>query len=106
LRYAYIKSNSSTDDNSSVPQYLGRQYPGILSIANGQATHLQDLALVSGDTNNDNVLSILDCFSDLTPARNCSDANKKLMTDLTDDGEVNQFDYNLFLRELSVQSGQ
>ena len=77
-----------------------------------QATTIPENFLITGDVNNDNLLSILDynqildCFSELTPARNCAETTKKQMTDVTDDGSVNQFDYNLFLRELSVQSGQ
>jgi hypothetical protein len=98
----------------SVPQYLIRTMPGILQIRMepGLANDSPEVRLTTGDTNADNVLSvldynmILDCYSDLAPAKNCADANKKLMTDLTDDGSINQFDYNLFLRELSVQSGQ
>jgi O-glycosyl hydrolase len=94
-----------------VSQYLQRILPGILTFTTGQTTSASPVFLIAGDSNDDNVLSILDynllidCFSELTPARNCSDSNKKQMTDLTDDGNVNQFDYNLLLRELSVQSG-
>jgi hypothetical protein len=96
----------------AISHYLRKTIPGIISITSGQNVPLPVLSLTTGDTNNDNTLSILDynilldCFSDLSPARNCSDPNKKLASDLTDDGSVNQFDYNLFLRELSVQSGQ
>jgi hypothetical protein len=96
-----------------VQQYLKKGVPGILSITSAsQNIQVPSITLVTGDANNDNVLSILDynmildCFSDLTPAKNCNDANKKVATDLTDDGNVNQFDYNLFLRELSVQVGE
>jgi hypothetical protein len=70
------------------------------------------LTLVAGDVNSDNKLSILDynmlmdCYSDSLPARACSDTNQKFMSDLNDDGMVNQFDYNLLLRELSVQYGE
>jgi hypothetical protein len=94
------------------PQYLRKTIPGILSITKGQKTQVPPITLVTGDSNNDNLINILDyniiidCFSDLLPAKNCSDAQKKLTADLTDDGNVNQFDYNLFLRELSVQSGE
>ncbi len=94
-----------------VPHYLKKTVPGILSVSIGHSIQLPAIRLVTGDTNDDNRLSILDynmiidCFSDLTPARSCADAAKKLVTDITDDGNVNQFDYNLLLRELSVQSG-
>ncbi len=94
------------------PQYLSKSFPGIVSLTSGGTAQLPSISLTTGDSNNDNHLSILDynilldCFSDLTAAKNCADANKKTAADLTDDGSVNQFDYNLFLRELSVQSGQ
>lgn len=93
-------------------QYLWKRLSTILQITSGQTLAVVEFPLTTGDTDGDNKLSILDynmisdCFSDLLPARNCTDANKKLATDITDDGNVNQFDYNLFLRELSVQSGQ
>lgn len=92
-------------------QYLARFYPGIILPSSAQIVNLPQLSLITGDTNNDNQLSvldyniILDCFADLGLPRNCTDANKKIMSDLTDDGKVDQFDYNLFLRELSVQVG-
>jgi hypothetical protein len=92
-------------------KYLRRQIPGIISITSGATKAISPFTLVVGDVNNDNKLDIgdynllLDCFSDLTPARNC-DATKKVATDITDDGNVNQFDYNLFLREISVQGGE
>jgi hypothetical protein len=95
-----------------IPQYLKKGLPGIITLPNTASGTVGPISLTTGDANNDNALSILDynmildCFSDLTPAKNCSDANKKTATDLTDDGNVNQFDYNLFLRELSVQSGE
>ncbi len=95
-----------------VPHYLRRTVEGLLSIDQGILDPTISIALVAGDSNDDNALSILDynmvldCFSDLNPPKNCTDPNKKLAADITDDGNVNQFDYNLFLRELSVQLGQ
>lgn len=92
--------------------YLSKQHMSILTITKGQVTQLPSFSLTTGDVNKDNLLNvndynmILDCFADLSPARNCADPTKKQITDLTDDGNVNQFDYNLFLRELSVQPGQ
>ena len=93
------------------PNYLRKSYPGIVSVTANQTITLPSISLVAGDSNNDNKLSILDyniiidCYSDLTPPRNCADSQKKQSSDLTDDGMINQFDYNLFLRELSVQGG-
>ena len=92
------------------PSYLRRQLPGFMSLVKGETNNAPATSLVAGDANNDNTLSvadynlIIDCYSDLLPARDCTQA-KKEATDLSDDGKVNQDDYNLFLRELSVQSG-
>lgn len=94
-----------------MPQTLRKIIPGIVTLQAGQQANLPTVYLVNGDMNDDNRISILDynllldCFSDLSPAKNCADVNKKLMTDINDDGRVNQFDYNLLLREISVQEG-
>lgn len=116
----YFTGNINTNSLSSgayiirvkIQQYLNKPIPGIINITAGQIISLPSVKLITGDTDNDNLLSvldynlILDCFSELTPPRNCNDPAKKLMNDLTDDGNVNQFDYNLFLREISTQLGQ
>ncbi|MBI4080183.1 MAG: hypothetical protein HY430_00240 [Candidatus Levybacteria bacterium] len=92
-------------------KYLRRLIPGIQNITAGQTNQIPNATLVVGDANNDNALNILDynallgCYSDFAPARSC-DAAKKIATDFNDDGNVNQFDYNLFLRDLSVQNGE
>ena len=96
----------------TLDQYLHKTLPGIQQITSATINTIPPVSLVTGDINNDNLLSIsdynllIDCYSDLSPAKNCSDQIKKRASDLTDDGAVNQFDYNLFLRELSVQTGQ
>lgn len=95
-----------------VERYLAKHLQTIISVSDGRITEVPQFSLITGDANLDGKLSvldyntILDCFSELTPAKNCSDKVKKELADLTDDGIVNQFDYNLFLRELSVQPGQ
>jgi hypothetical protein len=95
-----------------VPQYLQRTIPGIMSITSGDLLDIPLTSLIAGDVNDDNLINILDfnlisdCYSDLAPARNCTDPTKKQQTDITDDGAVNQFDYNLFIRELSVRQGE
>ncbi len=91
--------------------YLRQSVQGFVELRGSEPATIGETALVTGDVDNDNRLSILDynqitdCYSDLAPARNC-DASKKERTDITDDGKVNQFDYNLFLRELKVQPGR
>ncbi|OGH48228.1 MAG: hypothetical protein A3A51_04385 [Candidatus Levybacteria bacterium RIFCSPLOWO2_01_FULL_39_10] len=92
------------------PQYLKKQIPGFVDITSGQSHSAAQVALVSGDVNNDNQLTnadydiIMGCYSDLQPAKNC-DATRKAAADLSDDGKVNHDDYNLFMREISVQNG-
>lgn len=93
----------------TTPMYLRKSIPGIITLGSG-TYQLQAITMVVGDVNSDNKLDILDynmirnCYSDFLPPISC-DANSKLMTDITDDGNVNQYDYNLFLREINVQNG-
>lgn len=90
--------------------HLRRLIPGIQQLVQQITNPLPTFALVAGDINNDNTINILDynllvgCYSDLLPAISCTDENKT-KTDLNDNGAVNQFDYNLFLREITVQTG-
>jgi len=90
--------------------YLRRQIGGFFTLTSGQTITLPQSILTVGDANSDNQLDILDynllldCYSELSPPRNC-DAAKLLSSDFNDDGLVNHIDYNLFLRELSVITG-
>jgi hypothetical protein len=92
------------------PSYLRRLIPGIQTLIPLQKNNLPEITLVTGDIINDNMLNIKDynilinCYSDLLPAKSCNETTKTL-SDLNDDGAVNQVDYNLFLREISVQNG-
>ena len=100
------------------PFYLRKQLPGFLQLNLGTTTELisnqqNPVALVAGDVDSDNKLEtsddydlIMECFTDLLPAKSTCDSNKKTAADISDDGKVNQDDYNLFLRELSVQQGE
>lgn len=94
-----------------VPQYLRREF-GFFSLEQGKSYNLPQVSLISGDIDGDSRLTaefdfpiILGCYSDLLPPKDC-DANKKLQADLSDDGKVDQDDYNLFMREMSVQQGE
>jgi glucose/arabinose dehydrogenase len=95
-----------------VPGYLNQMVPGIILINSTRAKELPAISLITGDVNRDNQVSVLDynlimdCFSVVEVARNCSDVTKKEKTDITDDGTVNEFDYNLFLRELTTHNGE
>lgn len=104
-------------------RYLRKRIPGIQQIKFNQTTPLAITQMVAGDTNNDNVLNVLDynalldCgYGQLNPLP-IADANSiyntpackvhkpQVNVDLNDDGVVDSTDYNLFLRELSVQNG-
>jgi hypothetical protein len=92
-------------------QFLRTIVPGIQNLVANQSVNLPKTALIGGDINSDNQLNILDynilmgCYSDLSPAISCA-AGDEVKADITDDGAVNQFDYNLFLRELINRGGQ
>jgi hypothetical protein len=88
----------------TVPGLLTRRIPTFKTITLGQTNTLPTVTLVNGDIDEDKKVTILDynlilqCFN----ATNCSTAP---LADLNDDGPVNEFDYNLWFRELSVQPG-
>ncbi len=90
--------------------YLGKVLAGTQQITAATLNTISPLSLIGGDTDNDNKITILDynlifdCFSDLAGPKNCT-PEKKLATDLNDDGVVNQIDYNFFIRELSILAG-
>lgn len=87
------------------PGYLTENTSDTVTISAGETVSLPPVTLITGDIDNDNQLTILDytqildCYSVIQAAKNCNDEKLKL-TDLTDDGIVNQFDYNLFIRNL------
>lgn len=116
----YYKGNISIGNNIvsgsysiriKIAGYLRKIIPGIVNIQAGKSNTVTPVALVTGDIDNDNILSVLDynllmnCYSDLLPATNCNDDAAKQAADLNDDGNVNQLDYNLFFRELAFRTG-
>ncbi|HWY79070.1 MAG TPA: hypothetical protein VNW29_01805 [Candidatus Sulfotelmatobacter sp.] len=104
-------------------RYLRKLVPGIQQIVSGQMTQVTPVQMIAGDTNNDNVLNILDynalldCgYGQLNPlpmndpnstfhSAACQVHTPSEDVDINDDGIINSIDYNLFLRELSVQNG-
>lgn len=92
------------------PAYLRRLITGIQVLGPDQLYTMPPVYMAGGDFNGDNLINILDynllmgCYSDLLPASSCT-PQMKALTDLYDAGQVNSVDYNLFLREISVQSG-
>jgi Mg-chelatase subunit ChlD len=96
----------------TVDRRLTRLIPGIQALVTNTAYNIPSIQVVTGDITRDNRLdirdynNILDCYSDLQPPVACADQQKKKDSDINDDGNVGQFDYNLFLRELSTQPGE
>jgi len=93
-------------------QYLRNAFPGIQKIPPQSPIQMPDITLITGDVLNDNKLNILDynilygCYkTDLFPIPRSCTSNQNISADLTDEGSVNMYDINLFIRELSVQSG-
>ncbi|MEN9407920.1 MAG: hypothetical protein RLZZ455_1136 [Candidatus Parcubacteria bacterium] len=72
---------------------------------------LPPTTLSAGDAFEDNNANINDynliysCYSVDSPPRSCT-AAQKYQADLNDDGNVNQYDYNLFLREIGNWKGE
>lgn len=88
--------------------FLNRLVSGIITVSATKTTTVPAIYLVNGDVNNDNKLDILDynnivsCFGSKATSSSCTNNNG---ADLDDEGTVDGIDYNLFLRELSVQNG-
>lgn len=123
LAYDATKGNYSvtlnvkniTSDNRYIVRVMTdyhpqKQYPGAIQILANQNNTLPPMTFVAGDVDNNTQLdmgdynAIIDCYSDIEAPIAC-DPDKKLATDLNDDGKVEQIDYNLFLREWLVQKG-
>jgi hypothetical protein len=70
-----------------------------------QPIQIPEVTLMIGDINGDKAVDVADlnilmgCYSDLLPAVDCTPENK-LRSDLNEDGDVNQIDYNVLLREM------
>lgn len=105
-------------------RYLRKMTPGIINIETMKENNIPQTALVAGDIKTDNVLNVLDynilrdCgYGEIEPlpledpnavynTKNCkSHESYRANIDLDDNGIINSPDYNLFLRELSVQNG-
>jgi hypothetical protein len=105
-------------------RYLRKIVPGIINIEKLKENAVPQTALVAGDVKADNVLNILDynillnCGYGAINPLPVADPNAiynssfckshepfRTNADLDDNGIVNGADYNLFLRELSVQNG-
>lgn len=93
------------------PMFLGKKITFDQEVKPGESYELPLTDLISSDVDNDNQLSILDynliadCYTypDMQPP--CDQA-KAESVDTNDDGVVNEFDVNLFIRELSARIGE
>ena len=105
-------------------KYLWKLVPGIVNIKTLASNTVATTSLVAGDIKDDNILNILDynilldCGYGAINPLPLADPNSlynspscvahsdfRSNVDLDDNGIVNSADYNLFLRELSVQNG-
>lgn len=74
-----------------------------VNLTKNQRVDVPDISLVTGDTDSNNILDILDynnilsCFGNKKNSQSCI---LKKTTDLDDNGGVDGIDYNLFFREL------
>ena len=105
-------------------RYLRKLLPGFYTLQPAQQFEVKQTNLVAGDVNDDNVVNVLDygvlfdCgygalnpipMNDLNSAfqqQACQAHTTKDFSDMNDDGKVDASDYNLFIRELSVQFGE
>lgn len=93
--------------------FLTKLVPLIFPVTAGQVNNVPQVAIVNGDINNDNKTDLLDynilvnCYGIKQNTSSCTmpPASQTPGADLDDDGTVDGIDYNLFLRELSVQNG-
>jgi len=104
-------------------RYLRKQIRGVPTITSDQDNPMPVTELVAGDTNNDNKLDALDygtlfdCgYGQINPLRMTNTNSKYAQSacqghttpqyaDLDDNGIINIYDYNLFVREFPVQNG-
>lgn len=105
-------------------RYLRKLVQGIVNIQSEKENMIPQTALVAGDVKTDNLLNVLDynilldCGYGAIDPLPLDDPNAlystkhcqaheifKTNSDIDDNGIINSADYNLFLRELSVQNG-
>ncbi len=97
----------------SSPEYLTKLIPSLIQITQKQTAQLSNIFLVTGDIDQSNSLSILDyniladCYGTKQSTSSCKHppTQSTFGADLDDSGTIDGIDYNLFIRELSVQQG-
>jgi hypothetical protein len=93
-----------------IKNYLGENTVGMQQIVSGQVNKIPTFTFVAGDADDDNKLSVLDyniitkCYSYPGVPTKCSYADAE-KADVDSNGKNDEADILLFIRELSVQSG-
>lgn len=126
--FSHVDVPTTLPDNEYVvkiktDKYRKKIMPDFFRIQPGKTTQLPQGDLIAGDVNNDNAINILDynilndcgygvlkplsmmSKSSLYNSAACQAHEERQHADLNDNGTVEKGDYNLFLREFSVQFG-
>lgn len=96
---------------AKTPKYLGRKIAFTQIVKPGETYTLPPTDLIAGDIDNDNQLSVLDysqiaqCYTYPNKPPHC-DKERIDTVDTDDNGVINEFDVNLFIRELSERIGE
>jgi hypothetical protein len=93
--------------------YLRRLTSSSQAITSGQINDTPQVRLVTGNVNQDNYINIADYNIFLSCSMFSSDnstacntqSDYRALSDLDDNGPINNYDYNLFMRELTVGQG-
>jgi hypothetical protein len=112
---SFVAGNYQT--KITISGHLTKLVPGFQNIVLKTTNVIPSVNLVAGDVTSDNALTandyniLLSCVSDPSVSdidghALCNqNANYKVKSDLEDNDVIDKYDYNLFLREFSVQNG-
>jgi hypothetical protein len=112
-----VNLGAFTTDTYSVkaksPGYLRRLVSGSQTITSGTTNNAPQSRFITGNVNQDNYINIADYNIFLSCSTlgtdnggACSaDSSYKTLSDLDDNGVINNYDYNLFMRDLKVGQG-
>jgi hypothetical protein len=79
--------------------------PGVQTLTQGSTTTLPQVALVTGDINNNNGLDVGDYSSMISCIKGSCDGNTKALADLNDDGLVDEIDLNILYSGFANRNG-
>lgn len=104
-------------------RYLHKKFPQTITLTKNGDNQLPLIELVAGDVYGDNILNLVDynilrdCgYAELNPlplsnpnsqynSNACKKHEARVHADLDDNGTINAFDYNLFIREYPIGTG-